>query len=170
MDTASFLGDGVGKLAAWCAIFAAPMIFIGLPVFARLHIFGTLDVGNWLILAAGTAYAATMITEIFMWISLFRDFAIVPYIQVFLVGNVANRIIVVCVCIIFCLHFGHVAHQVFCLVLLEKTYAWTTDASRCKRCLCDTNSRAHRAKYLQFCVVRANFVGLGPGSWRLLGV
>ena len=69
------------KLGAWVALYVVAMIFVGLRVFSRLHIFGSLTIDDWLMVAAGIAYTGSMITEIFVYLAL-SSFNIVGYIKV----------------------------------------------------------------------------------------
>ena len=69
------------KLGAWIALYGAAMIFIGLRIFSRLHIFGSLTIDDWLMIAAGIAYTGSMITEVFIYLAL-TSFNIVGYIKV----------------------------------------------------------------------------------------
>jgi hypothetical protein len=77
-DLAGALG---GKLAAWCVLYGVGMCFIGLRIFARLHIFGSLTIDDWLMVAAAVAYTFSMITEIFVYLSL-KSLNILGYIKV----------------------------------------------------------------------------------------
>ena len=72
-----------GKLAPWCVLYGVAMCFIGLRIFARLHIFGALTVDDWLMIAAAIAYTFSMIAEIFIYISL-MNLNILGYIKVHL--------------------------------------------------------------------------------------
>ena len=78
-----------GKLAAWCVLYGVAMCFIGLRIFARLHIFGALTVDDWLMVAAGIAYTFSMITEIFVYLSL-MNLDILGYIKVHLILMLAD--------------------------------------------------------------------------------
>jgi hypothetical protein len=72
-----------GKLAAWCVLYGVGMCFIGLRIFARLHLFGSLTIDDWLMVAAGVAYSFSMLTEIFIYLSLMH-LDILGYIKVYL--------------------------------------------------------------------------------------
>jgi len=74
-------GDIAGKLAAWCVLYGAAMVFIGLRIYGRLHIFGNLRIDHWLMTVAGLFYTASMIIEILLWIAL-RGIQVYSYIQV----------------------------------------------------------------------------------------
>lgn len=78
-----------GKLAAWCVLYGVAMCFIGLRIFTRLHIFGALTVDDWLMVAAAIAYTFSMITEIFVYLSL-KNLDILGYIKVHLTVKVTN--------------------------------------------------------------------------------
>ena len=69
------------KLGAWIALYAVAMIFNGLRIFSRLHIFGSLTIDDWLMVAAGVSYTASMITEIFVYLAL-SNYNIIGYIKV----------------------------------------------------------------------------------------
>jgi hypothetical protein len=75
-------GSAGHKLAGWCVLYAVGVSFIGVRIFARLHIFGSLTIDDWIMIAAGIAYTGSMITEVFLWIALFKDFNITMYIKV----------------------------------------------------------------------------------------
>jgi hypothetical protein len=70
------------KLGGWTALYVVAMAFIGVRIFARMHIFGSLAIDDWLMIVAAIAYSASMITEVFVWIA-FRDYDVLGYIKVF---------------------------------------------------------------------------------------
>jgi hypothetical protein len=70
-----------GKLAGWCVLYAAGMTFIGLRIYARLHIFGSLTIDDWLMVLSGVFYTTSMVLEILSWIAL-TSYAIEQYLKV----------------------------------------------------------------------------------------
>jgi hypothetical protein len=146
-----------GKLAGWCVLYSVAMCFIGLRIFARLHIFGSLTIDDWLMVAAGVAYTMSMITEIFVYVSL-RGLNILGYIKVY---PFEVSLIVVGFRFVFCCCVDHVAHQALCLVFYEETCAWKVDESVCKCCFCGLGIGVYRTECVQSVVVRANLVCLG---------
>lgn len=111
---------------------------------------------------AGVAYTMSMITEIFIYVSL-KNLNILGYIKVI---RFELHLIVVCFRFVFCCCIDDVAHQVLCLVLYEETYAWEVDESLCKCCFWGVGIDICRFEYIQSVVVRANLICLGPLPWR----
>jgi len=70
-----------GKLAGWCVLYGAGMLFIGGRLYARWHLYGSLSLDDWLMVAAAVAYTGSMITEIFIFLA-FRAIDITAYIAV----------------------------------------------------------------------------------------
>lgn len=69
------------KLVAWCVLYGGGMVFIGGRIYARLHLYGSLMLDDWLMIAAAIAYTGCMITEIFIFLAL-RGMDITTYISV----------------------------------------------------------------------------------------
>jgi len=78
MDSSSSLN---AKLGGWVALYTVGMISIGLRIFARTHLFGSLTSDDWLMIGAGVAYTGGMITEIFVFLA-YRSVNILEYIKV----------------------------------------------------------------------------------------
>ena len=147
-----------GKLAAWSVLYGVGMCFIGLRIFSRLHIFRSLTIDDWLMVAAGVAYTMSMITEIFIYLSL-KNLNILGYLKV---NRFELDLIVVGFCIVFCCCVDDVAHQVLCLMLYEETYAWKVNESLRKCCFWSAGIDIYRIECIQSVMVCANLICLGP--------
>jgi len=79
----------VNKLASWCTLYAVAIVFIGLRIYSRLYIFGSLTIEDWLMIAAGMAYTATMVLEILLW-DAYRVVNILSFLKVSSHSNLAD--------------------------------------------------------------------------------
>jgi hypothetical protein len=116
------------KLAGWVTLYAVALIFIGLRLFSRIHIFGSLTVDDWLMVGSGIAYTGSMVSEVFIWRA-FIDFAIVEYIKVHLHCTllIQGRF-----CFLFHHYNDNVVDQILSMVFHETTYARKMDESGCE--------------------------------------
>ena len=70
-----------GKLAGWCVVYGVGMLFIGGRLFSRWHLYGSLCLDDWIMVAAAVAYTGSMITETFIFLA-FRAIDLTAYIAV----------------------------------------------------------------------------------------
>jgi hypothetical protein len=132
------------KLAGWVTLYAVALIFIGLRLFSRIHIFGSLSVDDWLMVGAGVAYTGSMVSEVFIWRA-FIDFAIVDYIKVHLY---CTLLIQGCFCFFFHHCDDHVVDQILSMVFHETNDARKMDESGCECCIRDSRIELYRHKCL----------------------
>ena len=156
------------KLAGWCSLYAVAMLFMGFRIFARLYIVGPMAIDDWLIIAAMIAYTGCMITEIFVWIALFKNFNLTMYIKVLLI--LIELLKTVFFCFVLLCYLDDVAHQIFGVVFHEATHTWTKDEHLCQLCMRHLGRFLHRIEHLQSHMVCTNTVIMGTNpDWFVLG-